>query len=427
MSETKKASRRDFLKGSATVVAGTALAASLNVGRFAHAAGSDVIKVCLVGAGGRGQGAIRNCLNADPGLKCVALADAFEGNAKGAANGLRGDGEYKSKVDLPEERVFWGLDAYKKAIDCGIDLVVTAAPPGFRPMHYAYAVKAGKNIFMEKPCCTDAAGFRTLMEANKLADEQNLKVGVGLQRHHQSNYLGSIQAIRDGKYGEILFQRVYWNGGDIWLRGREKDESEMHFQVRNWYHFVWAGGDNICEQHVHNLDIANWVMEDHPVEANGMGGCQVRKQRSQSQIFDHHFVEFTYKNGSKLFSQCRQQNGTWSNVSETAHGAKGVCGFGDRGPKLESGNAYDQEHIDLIKAIRNNTKQNEGWYGATSSFTAVLGRMATYSGQVVRWDDAVRSGPSLFPETLAFDANPRDLPGPDGNYPMAVPGTFKPY
>jgi predicted dehydrogenase len=280
---------------------------------------------------------------------------------------------------------------------------------------------------MEKPCCTDAPGFRTLMEANKLADEQNLKVGVGLQRHHQSNYLGSIQAIRDGKYGEILFQRVYWNGGDIWLRGREKDESEMHFQVRNWYHFVWAGGDNICEQHVHNLDIANWVMDGHPVEANGMGGCQVRKQRSQSQIFDHHFVEFTYANGSKMFSQCRQQNGTWSNVSETSHGTKGVCGFGDRGPKLQNGNPYDQEHIDLIKAIRDNTKYNEGWYGATSSFTAVLGRMATYSGQVVRWDDAVKSGPSLFPETLAFDANPRDLPGPDGNYPMAVPGAFKPY
>jgi predicted dehydrogenase len=427
MSDRKNASRRDFLKGSAAVVAGTTLAANLNVGRFAHAAGSDLIKVCLIGAGGRGQGAIRNCLGADSNLKCVALADAFEGNAKGAANGLRNDAAYKAKVDLPDDRVFWGLDAYKKAIDCGVDLVVTATPPGFRPLVYSYAVKAGKNVFMEKPCCTDAPGFRTLMEANKLAEEQNLKVAVGLQRHHQSNYLGSIQALRDGKYGEILFQRVYWNGGDIWLRGREKDESEMHFQVRNWYHFVWAGGDNICEQHVHNLDVANWVMDDHPVEANGMGGCQVRKQRSQSQIFDHHFVEFTYKNGAKLFSQCRQQNGTWNNVSEAAHGTKGLCEFRDHGPKLDNGNPYDQEHIDLIRAIRSNTKHHEGWYGATSSFTAVLGRMATYSGQLVRWDDAVKSGPNLFPETLAFDAAPRDLPGADGNYPMAVPGTFKPY
>ena len=225
----------------------------------------------------------------------------------------------------------------------------------------------------------------------------------------------------------MLFLRAYWNGGDIWLRGRQPGQSEMQFQVYNWYHFPWAGGDNICEQHVHNLDVCNWVMNDHPIEANGMGGCQVRNQRKQSQIFDHHFVEFTYKNGAKMFSQCRQQNGTWSNVSESVHGTKGSSGArGGGGPKLQAG-PYQQEHVDLIEAIRKGDKYNEGWYGATSSMTAVLGRMATYSGQVVKWDDAVAKGPDLQPEKLAWDAQPRDVPGSDGNYPMAVPGVTKAY
>jgi predicted dehydrogenase len=401
---------------------------NLNIGRFAHAAGGDVIRVCLVGAGGRGRGAIRNCLNADKNLKVVALADAFEDNAKGAADGLRKEEQYKAQVDLPDDRVFWGLDAYKKAIDAGVDLVVTAAPPGFRPQHYMYAVKAGKHVFMEKPCCTDAPGFRTLMEANKLADEQNLKVVVGLQRHHQAGYLAGIQEIRDGKLGDILFLRAYWNGGNIWLRNREPGMTEMQYQVRNWYHFVWASGDNICEQHVHNLDVCNWVMDDHPIEANGMGGCQVRNEPKRSQIFDHHAVEFTYKNGVKMFSQCRQINGTSNNVSEAAHGTKGWsnCQAGG-GPKLENGNPYDQEHIDLIKAIRSGAKLNEGWYGATSSFTAVLGRMSTYSGQVVKWDEAAASNQTDFPDNLAWDANPKVMPDAEGKYPMAVPGVYKPF
>jgi predicted dehydrogenase len=428
MSQMNKPTRRSFLKGSAAVVAGSTLLGNLGIGRSAHAAGNEVIKVCLIGAGGRGRGAIRNCLNADKGLKCVAIADAFEDQAKAAAEGLRKEEQYKAQLDLPNERIFWGLDSYKKAIDCGVDLVVTAAPPGFRPDHYAYAVKAGKHVFMEKPCCTDAPGFRKLMEANKLADEQNLKVGVGLQRHHQSSYLAGIQDIRDGKLGEILYLRAYWNGGPIWLRERKPGMTEMEYQVRNWYHFTWAGGDNILEQHVHNIDVCNWVMDDHPIEANGMGGCQVRNARNLSQIFDHHAVEFTYKNGVKMFSQCRQIAGCSNNVSEAAHGTKGSSSCQrNNGPTLESGNPYDQEHIDLLKAIRGNAKYNEGWYGATSSMTAVLGRMATYSGQIVKWDDAVAKGPNEFPDVLAWDANPKFVLGPDGLYPMPIPGVYKAY
>ncbi|MCR4412462.1 MAG: Gfo/Idh/MocA family oxidoreductase [Thermoguttaceae bacterium] len=436
MSEAKR-TRREFLKATSAGAAGLAMVGGLNLAKSVHAAGSDRIKIALVGCGGRGTGAAANCLNVQHVLKqqiqLVAVADAFENRAKGALGQLKN--QFPEQVDVPADRVFVGLDAYQKAIDCGIDLVVMAAPPGFRPSHYAYAIEKGKHVFMEKPCCTDAPGYRTLVAANKMADQKGLKVGVGLQRHHQAGYIRGVQEIHDGKLGDVMFLRVYWNGGAIWIRGREPGMTEMQYQVHNWYHFCWLSGDNITEQHVHNIDIANWVMckdgdwqKAHPVEANGMGGCQVRNNRGIGQIFDHHYVEFTYADGTKCFSQCRQQPNTWSSVSEFVHGTKGNRGVEVRGgPKLESNNPYDQEHIDLIKAIRDGKPFNEGWFGAVSSMTATLGRMATYSGQVVKWDEAVEKGPNEFPERLAWDANPRAMPDAQGNYPMPVPGVYKPY
>jgi len=425
MSGTKRPSRRDFLKTSA-VAAGAGLAGSLGVARMAHAGGPDTIRVALIGCGGRGNGAANNCLNVPDKIQIVAVADAFEGNAKGTADRL-GREFGKDKVDIAPDRVFVGLDAYQKAIDCGVDMVILATPPGFRPQQYAAAIKAGKHVFMEKPCCVDAPGFRLLQETNKLADEKNLKVGVGLQRHHQESYRRGMQELKEGKFGDIMFLRCYWNGGNIWVRRRQPDMTEMQYQVYNWYHFVWLSGDNICEQHVHNLDVCNWVMDAHPVEANGMGGCQERylgEDKGVGQIYDHHFVEFTYANGVKMFSQCRQINNCWNNVSEAVHGTKGVsgCQSGPGGP-----NPYDQEHVDLVKAIRSGEKYNEGSYGATSSFTAVLGRMANYSGQVVKWDEAVEKGPSEMPERLAWDAPPRALPNAAGDYPIAMPGVYKAY
>jgi predicted dehydrogenase len=421
---TQGSSRRAFL-GRTSAAAGLALAGGLNMARVAHAAGGDTIKIALIGAGGRGTGAASDCLSVDKNVKLVAVADAFADRANGALGHLKK--QHEAQVEVPPERVFSGLNSFQQAIDCGIDMVVTAAPPGFRPAHFMAAIKAGKHVFMEKPCCTDAPGYRTLIAACKLADEKGLKVGVGLQRRHESGYLAGVQQIQEGKIGDVLFLRCYWNGGDIWLRGRNPGMSEMQFQVHNWYHFVWTGGDNIAEQHVHNIDVCNWIMNDHPIEANGMGGCQVRQRRKESQIFDHHFVEFTYKNGVKMFSQCRQQPNTFSNVSEHVHGTKGSSGpTAGGGPKLQHG-PYQQEHLELLTAIRNNTKYNEGWYGATSSFTAVLGRMATYSGQVVKWDDAEKNGPDEQPERLAWDAMPRAVPNADGVYPMPIPGVTKPY
>ena len=192
--------------------------------------------------------------------------------------------------------------------------------------------------------------------------------------------------------------------------------------MRNWYHFVWLCGDHIVEQHVHNLDVCNWAKGDHPVMANGMGSCHCRNNRGIGQIYDNHFVEFTYKDGSKLMSQCRQQPNTWSCVSQFVHGTKGTKELPGNGS-----DGYAQEHVDLINAIRKGEKLNDGWHGATSSFTAVLGRMATYSGQVVNWDDAVAKGPDEMPKKFAFDADPPAMPDKDGNYPQPVPGVYKPY
>jgi predicted dehydrogenase len=438
MSDYSLPSRRTFLKGTTAAAAGLALS---GIARSAHAAGSDKIKVALIGCGGRGSGAIRNCMDADPAIHVVAVADAFEHKAEAGAKALIR--ERPDRVDIPHDRIFSGLDAYLHAINCGIDMVVTATPPGFRPLIYSAAIAAGKHVFMEKPCCVDARGFHILMETNKLAEEKGLKVGVGFQRRHTPQFVETVEKIHDGALGKLILLQAYWNGEGIWNRGREAGMTEMQYQVNNWYHFAWLSGDNICEQHIHNLDVCNWVMNDHPVEANGMGGCITRYNgnlKGTGQIFDHHFVEFTYKDGTKLYSQCRHQPHTWGREGQNVYGTEGSCsvpGSPQKGDKVAKkakgkkkslfGDSMVQEHHDLITAIKNNEKYVEGWHGATSSMTAVLGRMATYSGQVVKWDDALAKSKSEFPEKLAWDAPAPVQKDADGNYPIPVPGVYQAY
>jgi myo-inositol 2-dehydrogenase/D-chiro-inositol 1-dehydrogenase len=437
MKKQNTESRRSFLKDSTTAAAGVVLAGGLHsqVARTAHAQGSDELKVALIGCGGRGSGAIVNCFNASKGVKLIAVADAFEDQAKNELKRI--PEQYQSQVDVAPERIFYGLDAYKKAVATDADMVIIATPPGFRPSQYAAAIAAGKHVFMEKPCCVDAPGFRSLQETNKLADEKGLKVGVGLQRHHQKNYVETMKRIHDGQIGKLHELRAYWNGGLIWNRKRTPDMTEMQYQVHNWYHFCWLSGDNITEQHIHNLDVCNWAMNDHPVEANGMGGCEVRydgNARGTGQIFDHHFVEFTYKDGTKMFSQCRHINGCWNQVSEAARGSLGdsdcanrISGENAWRHRGNVPNPYDQEHVDLLKAIHEDLHYNEGYYGATSSMTSVLGRAATYSGRIVKWDDLVANGTGEFPEELAWDAPAPVTKDEEGNYPIPVPGVYKPY
>ncbi|MHB8902134.1 MAG: Gfo/Idh/MocA family oxidoreductase [Thermoguttaceae bacterium] len=442
MSEQSKTSRRGFLKGTTAAIAGASLAGSLGAARSAHAAGNDVIKVALVGCGGRGTGAVAQMMGADKGVKLIAVADAFGDRAQGAIRNLTK--EYPGQVDVGD-RVYTGLKAYEQAIASDAELVAIATPPGFRPQQYSAAIDAGKHVFMEKPCCVDGPGYLKLMKANKLADEKNLFVGVGLQRRHEPQYMETVQRIQEGAIGKVMFTRVYWNGGGIWNRKRtelagilNREPTELEYQVYNWYHFCWLSGDNICEQHIHNLDVGNWVMKDaHPTEANGMGGCTARylgDLKGTGQIFDHHFVEFTYEDGTKMFSQCRHMANTWTPVSEAAHGTAGTS---DCNGTIEGENAWkfrgkkvsghQQEQTDLIAAMRAGNRYNEGYVGANSSMTAVLGRLANYCGQIVKWDDAVNRGVSEFPQSMDWNADAPVTKDENGNYPIPMPGVYSPY
>jgi myo-inositol 2-dehydrogenase / D-chiro-inositol 1-dehydrogenase len=432
-------SRREFIKTSSIVAAGGALASTLSLARSAHAAGDDTIKLALIGCGGRGTGACGQALSTTGPVKLVAMADAFRDRLDGAYNGL--NREHSGRVDVPEDKKFVGFDAYQKAIDSGVDMVILATPPGFRPIHFEAAVKAGKNIFMEKPVATDAPGVRRVLAAAEEAKKKDLKVGVGLQRRHQANYLETVRRLQDGEIGEITAMRVYWNGQTPWQHTREElkrkkpDLTEMEYQMRNWYYFVWICGDHIVEQHIHNLDVAYWVKGVLPVRGNGMGGCEVRKGPDYGEIFDHHSVELEYADGSRVFSQCRHIPGCWDWVREHAHGTKGTCDISDsrinvKGRKdwnytQKVKDPYQVEHDDLFAAIRANAHYNEAQRGAESTMMAIFGRMLTYSGQNLSWDEAINSQHSVMPKEFSFEATPPTVPDSRGMYPIAVPGRTK--
>ena len=438
--------RRSFLERSSMAAAGAGLLATLP-SRFAHAAGSDELKIALVGCGGRGSGAADQALTTkDQGkIKLVAVADIHEDRMLSSLSNLRK--KHPENVDVTPDHEFIGFDGYKKAIATA-DVVVLATPPGFRPMMFEEAVKQGKHVFMEKPVCVDSAGFRKVMAAAQEAKKKNLKVGVGLQRHHQKGYIETMNRIWDGAIGDVVSMRAFWNGNTPWVKERDVLEkqygrklSEMEYQLRNWYYFVWLCGDHICEQHIHNLDVINWLKKGHPVKARGMGGCETRKGKDYGEIFDHHSVEFTYEDGSVCHSMCRHQLGCWNEVSEYAIGSKGRSELhrhiitGDNRWKHDAKgdkNPYQQEHDDLFDAIRNNKPYNEAEYGATSSMTSVLGRMATYSGKEIEWEAAVNANldtmvkgidAASFKDALQMD--PPTKPGADGMYQLPVPGKTK--
>ncbi len=437
MSAAPESNRRDFLKTSA-VAAGTVAAAQLALQSGVYASGDDAIKIGLVGCGGRGTGAASQALRTEGNVKLVGVADAFEDSAKNVVRNLRESlGEQGSRVAVKDDMIFTGFDAYQKLIDSGIDLVILATPPGFRPIHFEYAVRAGKNIFMEKPVAVDPPGVRQVLEANKIAKEKKLKVGVGLQRHHQAPYLETIARLKDGAIGDIIALRVYWNGGGVWepRLKRENAKSEMEYQMRNWYYYNWLCGDHIVEQHIHNLDVGNWVKGDFPVRASGMGGREVRKDQRYGEIYDHHAVEYEFADGTRMYSQCRHIPNCWNSVSEYAHGSKGTCdisgarisvpGSEDWRFREKSKDAYQVEHDDLFHAIRTGADYNEADNGAMSTMTAILGRLCTYSGKVIEMSEALASNISLMPKTFSWDANPPVMPDSEGRYPVAVPGVTR--
>ncbi|WP_268033270.1 Gfo/Idh/MocA family oxidoreductase [Algoriphagus sp. PAP.12] len=430
-------SRRDFIKTSALATGG--LLASSFVLPGAYAAPVTELKLALIGCGGRGTGAAFQALNTGHNIKLVAMADAFRDRLDGAYKPLI-EKYGKDVITVSEDKKFVGFDAYKHAI-AEADVVILATPPGFRPMHFEEAVKQGKQIFMEKPVAVDAAGIRQVLKAAEEAKAKKLNVVVGLQRHYQPNYIETIKRIHDGEIGDIINGQVYWNDGGVWVRERQPGQTEMEYQMRNWYYFNWLCGDHINEQHVHNIDIANWVKKGYPVKAEGTGGRLVRTGKENGEIFDHHVLTYTYADGSVIHSECRHFPGAQNRVDESFQGTKGTAylSAGNYGTlkdwkgnvlydhdRKNQPNPYQVEHDLLWEALFNGDyKYADAENAAKSTMTAIMGRYATYSGKPLTWDEALNGTVELMPETLAWDAMPKVLPGEDGYYPHAVPGKTK--
>lgn len=432
-------SRREFVKESTLVTGGILLAPSI-LSSTPMFKSDKVLKLAVVGCGGRGTGAVSQALRADSQVELVAMADAFQDQLDNSFNSLSKMFD-NSRLKVNETKKFTGFGCYKKAIN-EADVVILATPPGFRPQHFEYAIAQGKHVFMEKPVATDVAGIKKVLATAKIAKEKKLNVVVGLQRHYQPNYQEAFSRLQRGDIGKIVSGQVYWNSSGVWVRPRQESWTEMEYQMRNWYYFNWLCGDHILEQHIHNIDVANWFIGEYPIKAQGMGGREVRKGKDHGQIFDHHFVEFEYPGGAVISSQCRHQKGCMNRVSETFQGTLGNI-YTDGGSKAiinayegsnlythndeNDRNPYQIEHDKLFEAIRKGGYINDAENGAKSTMTAILGRMATYTGKQVTWEEAMNADHTLVPDEnqLSWDSLPPVVLDELGNYPIPIPGQTK--
>ncbi len=429
----EKLKRREFIK-TGTTLAGAGVLASSPINNV-FAAGSDEIKIALIGCGGRGTGATFDAFASGQNIKLVAMADAFQDNLDATYATLKE--KFGDKIDVPDSRKYVGFEAYKAAIK-DADVVLLVTPPGFRPLHFEEAVAQGKHVFMEKSVAVDIPGVRRVLAAAEIAKQKKLNVVVGLQRRYQTNYREAIKRIHDGAIGDVVSGQVYWNSGGVWVRPRKPGQTEMEYQMRNWYYFNWLCGDHIVEQHVHNIDIANWIKGKYPVSIQGTGSRAHRTGKEYGEIYDNFAVELTYDDGTVVYSQCRHFEGISNRVDETFQATKGkvylsagnqAVLWDAKGKEIYrhdptgNPNAYQQEHKELFEAIaKGEYKFNDAEYGAYSSLAGIIGRIACYTGKVIKWDEALLSTVDLMPETLAFDALPKILPNEHGEYPVAIPG-----
>ncbi len=402
-------SRRDFVKTTGGVAAAVAAGTVLGTRSAAaqNARGKKELKIGLVGCGGRGSGAVKDAMKADPDVKITALCDIFEDRL----NGLRNAGELKERHPIADDHCFLGFDGYKKLLETDVDYVILATPPYYRPIHFPACIAAGKHVFMEKPVAVDPVGIRKMLVAGEAADKKNLCVAAGTQRRHEAGYIETIKRIHDGAIGDIVSGQCYWNMGQLWFRKREAGWSEMDWMHRDWVNWAWLSGDHIVEQHVHNLDVINWVIGTHPIKVVAMGGRQRRVTGDQYDFFD---ADFEYPNHVHIHSQCRQISGCADNVSERVIGTKGVsnCNGWISSMSTFKGakglNPYVQEHKDLIDAIRSGSHLNETRNVAESTMCAIMIRTSAYTGQEVVWDDIMKSDLELSPPNYELtDANIR--------------------
>lgn len=408
-------SRRDFARASALAAGFAILSGKSGV---AAQSATDTLKIGLIGCGGRGGGAVVNCLVKNENVRFIAMADVFEDHLKKRRSDIESntDPRVKSKVDIQEELCFVGLDAYKRLLETDIDIVIHATPPYCRPMHLEAAVEAGKHIFIEKPMAVDPAGVRRCIAAAKAAEAKGLSIVTGTQRRHQTAYVKTIEKLRNGEIGEILYARAYWNGNLPFSHERKPEWNDLEYRIRNWYNQCWTCGDNIVEQHMHNLDVINWVLDAYPAKVTASGGRAWKPAEERyGDLWDNFNCDYEYPNGVHMFSMSRHWNESANAVFEEVVGTKGKSSCRDLG--RDDGDPYVHEHVALLKSIRNEGPYlNEAERTALSTLTSIMGRMAAYTGKEITWEQALNSDLSIVPPVLDWDQE-----YPVG--PIPVPGT----
>jgi predicted dehydrogenase len=416
-------SRRDFIKSSAAV---TTAFAAMSVPRAAHAGGSDVLKVGLIGCGNRGSGAVLDAIAADANTQLYAVGDTFKDKAESALATIQRKAESPSRITVNPDRIFSGFDAYKQVIDSGVDVVILAEPPHFRPKHLKYAVEKGKHTFVEKPIAVDVPGVHAVMKSCEAAKQKGLAIVSGLCWRYAPHVKETVSRIQEGAIGDIVAIESSYNTGTEWHRGDDPKWSRMEYQIRNWLYYTWLSGDHIVEQAIHSLDKTTWLQGDvSPVRAMGMGGRQQRTGPRFGNIFDHHAVFFEYASGIRVYFTCRRQDDCSRFVDDTVLGTKGtariIAGriegekpwrFRGRKPSM-----YVEEHKAMFKSIRAGEPINNGHYMCNSSLIAIMGRLCTYTGRTLTWDEANGSTEQLGPKDYAWG----DVPEP----PVPVPGVTK--
>ncbi|MGQ0635079.1 MAG: Gfo/Idh/MocA family protein [Planctomycetaceae bacterium] len=421
-------SRREFLRGSAFAAVGGALAGPFALAPGVFAGGSDTLKLGLIGCGGRGSGAAADALQADTNLKLVAMGDAFADKLQNSLNALRSS-ELADKVAVATDRQFVGFDAYKQVIDSGVDVVILATPPVFRPEQLAYAVEKGKHVFAEKPVAVDGPGVRSVIDTCRLAKQKGLSVVSGLCWRYHPAQRAVFQKIHEGAIGDLLTIQATYLTQTLKKFPRQPEWSDMEFQLRNWQHMTWLSGDFNVEQHVHSLDKVAWAMKDEPpVRCTGVGGRLARSGPESGNVYDQFSVVYEYANGARAFCTCRQVDGCSNDVTDHFYGTKGVAhtqnafnitssgkvAWAYEGAKKNEASMYQIEHSELFASIRNATPINNGEYMTRSSLLAIMGRMSAYTGKTITWEQALNSKERLAPPKYEW--------GPLPLAPVAVPG-----
>ncbi len=437
MSEKPSVTRREFLHTTAVLGAALAIprpAQAAGFERYAWVTGSDTLKVGLIGCGGRGTGGIVQCIQSSPGVEVIAIGDLLPERVARARSEIAKQAEANPAIGaafkVKDDTAFSGFDAYRKVLDSDIQYVMLATPPGLRPLHLRAAVEAGKHVFAEKPVATDIAGIHSVLATTALAQQKGLGIGVGTQRRHHPGYQEAIRRIQDGAIGEVLNGQVFWNQGALWHMERQPAWTDMEWQLRNWLYFTWLSGDHIVEQHVHNIDVANWVMGAPALRAIGVGGRQSRVEPAFGHIYDHFAIDFEYPNGVHIASMSRQIHGARGRVGEWFQGSKGSAYMSEGGTiAIQGANAWEwqrpetfvvpmvQEHADLIASIRAGKPRNDLQRMADSNLTAIMGREAAYTGQTIEWQALLDATQDITPGPLADIAY-----GPLAVPPVAVPG-----